>query len=496
MSVPVSLLSLLLSTALVQDLPPLPKGLSGDSDKEQKQEQEKSASSPSGLPSLPTGLGKTDEKDKPVQDKALPSLPSGLGSAPSSTDTPDAEKSAPNWFMEHFTGFVEARGGIRLQEDETQDGASIGEIRTQLQTELSAGPALFNLTADFLFDPVANDYAIDLEKGRGFIDLREANMVLRPSDFLDLKIGRQIATWGTGDLVFINDMFPKDYNSFFIGRDDEYLKAPSDAIRASFFSDIVNVDLVYTPRFDADRYIDGTRISYLNPLTGMIAGEDMVIDPVRPDGWFDDDEIAIRFSRNAGTFELAAYTYDGYWKSPAGFNTQGRFIFPELAVYGASIRGPFLGGIGNAEVGYYDSKDDPDGDNPFLPNSQARFLVGYEREAMTNLTIGLQYYTEQTLDHDALAAALPMGAEEPDEIRHVITTRLTKLAYNQNLTLSLFIFYSPNQEDGYLRARASYKLDDNWLVDGGVNVFYGEPQAFFGQFEDNTNIYAGLRRSF
>ncbi|MFW6031595.1 MAG: hypothetical protein ACOC9T_03300, partial [Myxococcota bacterium] len=32
---------------------------------------------------------------------------------------------------------------------------------------------------------------------------------------------------GTGDLVFLNDLFPKDWRSFLLGRDLDYLKAPS-----------------------------------------------------------------------------------------------------------------------------------------------------------------------------------------------------------------------------------------------------------------------------
>lgn len=45
-------------------------------------------------------------------------------------------------------------------------------------------------------------------------DIRSLNVAFRPSDVLDVKIGRMVSTWGTGDLVFINDMFPKDWQSF------------------------------------------------------------------------------------------------------------------------------------------------------------------------------------------------------------------------------------------------------------------------------------------
>ena len=53
---------------------------------------------------------------------------------------------------------------------------------------------------------------------------------------LDVKLGRQVLTWGTGDLLFLNDLFPKDWVSFFAGRDDEYLKAPSNTLRATQYN--------------------------------------------------------------------------------------------------------------------------------------------------------------------------------------------------------------------------------------------------------------------
>jgi len=63
--------------------------------------------------------------------------------------------------------------------------------------------------------------------------------------------------------------------------------------------------------------------------------------------------------------------------------------------------------------------------------------------------------------------------------------------------LSAFNFWSPNEEDGHLRLRATYKLSDAWQVEGGGNLFYGQKEnTFFGQLQDNTNLFLGVRRSF
>lgn len=41
----------------------------------------------------------------------------------------------------------------------------------------------------------------------------------------------------------------------------------------------------------------------------------------------------------------------------------------------------------------------------------------------------------------------------------------------QDLKLSLFNFYSPSDEDGYLRLNAAYKIRDNLRVEAGGNIF-------------------------
>ena len=66
----------------------------------------------------------------------------------------------------------------------------------------------------------------------------------------------------------------------FSGRDSDYLKAPSDAIlyRGPGF---VDVDLVYTPLFDRDRFISEIVVSYWNPMLGRRAGRDAISEPER-----------------------------------------------------------------------------------------------------------------------------------------------------------------------------------------------------------------------
>ncbi len=384
-------------------------------------------------------------------------------------------------------GFVDTRVGVRTQTDPRQDDESLGEVRLQLDAMRYTDWATFQLRSDLVYDWVANDTAVDLDEGDGWIDLREANLQLSPTSIMDLKVGRQILTWGTGDLVFINDLFPKDWVSFFSGRDEEYLKAPSDAVFISLFPSAVNIDIAVTPQFDADRFLTGERISFFGMQPNTVIDADVPDDP----------EVALRLSRTVGGYELAGYGYSGSWKSPAGMDpATDRATFPDLNVVGASARGQLGPGIVNTEVGFYDSEDSA-GNDPLIRNSEVRALIGYQRELARDLSATAQYYLEHMLDHDEYRATSPEGITPADEDRHLLTLRLTRQLMNQNLTLSLFTFYSPSDSDGYVRPMVSYKATDNWRLTAGGNIFAGNNNhTFFGQFEDNSNIYAGARYSF
>jgi len=255
---------------------------------------------------------------------------------------------------------------------------------------------------------------------------------------------------------------------------------------------------VFTPQFDPDRFITGERISYWDPLRRDHSGLHDQVNYDRPHDWFEDDEWALRLYRNIGSYEVAVYGYSGLWKSPGGQTlVPPRAVFPKLNVYGASIRGTVGKGIGNAEIGYYDSYEDRAGDRAFVNNSEFRLLIGYEQELAKEFTGAFQYYVEHMMDYDAYRDTRFFLMPKRDEDRHVITTRLTKLLMSQNLTLSLFAYYSPSDGDAYLRPKVTYKASDRWTLEAGANVFAGRSEtSFFGQFEDNTNVYAGARYAF
>jgi len=395
-------------------------------------------------------------------------------------------------FLDQFSapeihGFLETRVGGRTQHDPDEKELSVGDMRLQGEASTYSDWAELKYKGDLWYDGVTNKVRYDT---------REAWVFSRPTDYLDLKLGRQILTWGTGDLVFLNDLFPKDWQSFFIGRDDEYLKAPSNSAKASLFSDLCTVDLVYTPLFDSDRFITGEYVSYWNSDLQKIAGRDDRLNYRKPKRWFADAEYAARVYKNYEAYETALYGYWGFWKAPGGQTSEGEHIFPRLNVYGASVRGPVGAGIGNAEVAFYDSIEDQTGANSMINNFEMRYLVGYAQELSKDLTGSIQYYVEQLLEYSNYRDNMESGHPR-DRFRQVITLQITQLLMKQNLELALSGYYSPSDQDAYLRPKIHYKYTDHLSQEIGANIFFGEHEyTMFGQYRYDTNVYMALRYSF
>lgn len=388
-------------------------------------------------------------------------------------------------------GFVEGALGSRWQRHpRLGDRQTLGDLRLRVETTWeSDAPAFDSMVFDFRGEAWYDDYLGSVEG-----ELRDLTFAFSPASSLDLKLGRQVLTWGTGDLVFLNDLFPKDWVSFFAGREDEYLKAPSNAVRATWYTKAVNVDAVWTPVFEPDTYLTGERFPFFFPPAGRQIAPHPPFGAVEPDRQLENGEIALRLFRNVRGAEYALYGYRGFFKQPTALNSALEPTFAPLSAVGASFRRALFSGLINSEASYYLSRDDRRGSDPRVPNDQLRFLLGYERQAIANLTLAFQYYLEWTLDHDRLLANDPDPRFAPDERRHVLTSRVTWLAQRDKLTLSLFSFYSPSDDDYYLRPSVAYRYSDRWSFSGGANVFGGdESHTFFGQHEDNSNLYVRIR---
>ena len=359
-----------------------------------------------------------------------------------------------------------------------------------MQLKLDANKKTFHIfiKADAFYDHI--DEKADMELREGYFDYT--------AEKWDIRFGRQILTWGLGDLIFINDVFPKDFGAFFSGRPLEYLKKGIDGIKVGIYPGFVSFELVAIPFFEPDNFPDPKRFWLFNPLPNITNREEK-----EPATNLKNTEIALRIYRNVAGFDASLYCYRGFFRQPSMITdnpmmpTKLTLFFPKLSVYGASLQGRALDGVLGLEAGYYDSRQDRSGIDYTVPNSQTRFLIGYQRQLWEDFTIGLQYYTEYMHDYSEYVKNQPAGLPKNKRLYQLASVRLSQFLKHQALRLSFFTFYSPSEGDYMLNPEIKYSFSDHiWAAIGG-NIFGGgERWSQFGQLNNDNNAYIQLRYEF
>jgi len=386
-------------------------------------------------------------------------------------------------------GFVQANYSLRttgLSPDSNQTDYLWADHRFQLKFSASDGAARAFAKIDLFQNALKKEF--DLE-------IREAYLDYSAGHF-DFRLGRQIITWGVGDLLFINDVFPKDWQAFFFGRPVEYLKVGADGVKTTYTSPLLSVELALMPFFEPDNLPSSQEFFLYDPFSSYANRSEL-----KPDLNLENSEQALRFYRNFGGYEVALYAYRGFFRSPSvlpdSADSSLTYFYPKQSVYGTSLQKNIYNGIFSLEYGYADSREDRDGSNSFVPNSFHKLLAGYQRQGWTDFSYTFQFYSELMNDYKPYKNNLPLGFPKQDEFRYLLTLRAIQLLKYQTWKLSFFGFYSPSDNDYYLIPEVHYKFSDKLWASLGGNIFGGEKETtFFAQFDKNDNIFTTLRYEF
>ena len=357
------------------------------------------------------------------------------------------------------------------------------EERARLKLEATGGAWRLLAKGDFAYDHLGRKGESELREG--YVDYT--------ADHWDLRAGRQIVTWGLGDLVFVNDVFAKDYEALFAGRPLEYLKRGVDAVKLGLYPGFASFELVAAPEFRASRVPDARRFHLFDPMPGL--GNRETVEPGRGD-------VGLRIYRDIAGYDAALYLYRGFQSTPSmrpdsiTAPTKITLFHPELSVYGASVSGRAGDGVLSLEGAYYDSRQDREGSDFAVPNSQTRLLAGYQIQPVEDLSLSFQYYAEYMHDYAAFRAALPAGFPVEKRWSHAVTARATQLFRNQTLRLSVFVLRNTGNGDYFVNPELRYSFTDRVWGAVGANLFGGKPSGPFGQLSRDDNVYLQVRYNF
>ena len=383
-----------------------------------------------------------------------------------------------------FSGFVQQNTSFNTVAA-NPDGRHYKWQEERAQLKLDAGSGAWRMFAK-------GDLAWDHLGRQDQSELREAYVDYTAGNW-DMRVGRQIITWGLGDLVFVNDVFPKDHEALFAGRPLDYLKRGVDAVKLGAYPEFANLELVLAPSFSESRIPDARRFHLYDPMP-MAANRDN-IKPGQGD-------VGLRIYRDLAGWDAALYLYRGFQRTPSmrpdsmTAPTKISYFYPQLSIYGASASGRAGEGVLSLEAAWYDSRQDRSGNDFAVPNSQTRLLAGYQIQPVEDLSLSFQYYAEQMHDYNAYRAALPAGFPVEKRWSHTVTTRLTQFFLHQTLRLSVYASYNDSNGDQFLNPEIRYSFTDKIWGAVGANLYAGKAGGQFGQLAQDDNLYLHLRYEF
>lgn len=406
--------------------------------------------SPSALPAMPRPTA-TPEGGQTPPDSGPPIFDQG---------PPPHLGPSPPFALDGFVlaDFAGRTTGTRLPAAEGGD-ALVVENRLRAGGQAIAGPAKLVGRGDLVGDAIANDFRADLREG--YLDLA--------SGPFELRAGRQLVAWGVGDLLYVNDPFPKDLGSLYAGRPESFVPLGVDAVRLDVDS-FVTLELLAIPFFRPDR--DPSKDGFFPPGSTLPRREE------KPDSGAGEVEAGARLAGLIGPLEVALYGFRGRSAAPSEkpddpfAPTKVILFHPRIATGGASVRAPLLGGVLFAEAAWRDALDDPDATVSIVPDPSASALAGF-RMALPGGALGeVEYRAEKATGgtsrplHDvgALRLRQPIGA-----------------AWD----LSLFGYWSPRDRAYLAQPRVSVRTSDRCQVTAGANVFGGDLGPFAGLDRDD-----------
>jgi hypothetical protein len=383
-----------------------------------------------------------------------------------------------------FSGFLQQNTAFDTA-DANPDGRHYKwiEERARLQVDATEGAWHLLVKGDAAYDHLGRGEQSELREG--YVDFAAGNW--------DVRVGRQVITWGLGDLVFVNDVFPKDHEALFAGRPLEYLKRGVDVVKLGIYPELANFELVLAPRFRESRIPDARRFHLFDPMPALTNRE-----TVRPGS----GEWGLRIYRDVAGWDGALYFYHGFHRTPSmrpddpAAPTKVTFFYPELSVYGASLSGRIGEGVLSLEAASYDSRQDRSGSDFTVPNSQTRLLAAYQLQPWEDFTLNLQYYAEHMHDFAAYRAALPPGFPTEERWNHTAGLRATQFYLHQTLRLSVYASYNTSNGDYFVNPELRYSFTDRVWGAVGANLFGGKAAGQFGQLSRDDNLYLQLRYEF
>jgi hypothetical protein len=339
------------------------------------------------------------------------------------------------------------------------------------------------------------------------LNLREVYMDMYFKNF-DLRIGKQQVVWGKADGVFITDIVSPLNLSEFLLPDFDEIRTGVIAAKIDYYIGNSTLEAIWIPQFTPTVSPNANSIWYIQPdfpVSPTFDWSKSIINPL-----LENSEIFLKWSAMTSKvdFELmGGYTWDDNptmhvqkqsgidsTSVPVSLMLTGITITPEyhrLVVAGGSFSTEIKGVIFRGEGAYYNGKyfqtEDPTAVDALIQKDYLNYVAGIDFN-IGSVKLSTQFIQKYILNFN--------DDMSENKIQNTATFMARYDMMRETLHLELFSYIGLLNNDALIRPKITYDFDDSFSILLGGNIFIGERNGQFGQYQDNSIVYAKIKYNF
>jgi hypothetical protein len=369
-----------------------------------------------------------------------------------------------------------------------------GRINEDVKWKLSG-----RLDYDAVYD-VGNFYPPDVRRDQRLNLMARENYVDIAAAAWDFRLGRQHVVWGEVVGLFIADVVSaKDLREFLLPEFD-VLRIPQWAARAEYSGEAFHAELLWIPVQSYDKIGKPGAEFFPAPPPGPAGFATVVREEVRPERTLGNTSYGTRVSTLQNGWDLSAFYYRSMDSTPTFYRQislgpQPAIVYQprhdRIRQFGSTVTKDLGDIVFKAEAVYTRGRQfnvtratDLDG---VVPQNTVDWVGGLDFALPANTRLNIQLFQRMFFDHDPDTITKRRETGYSAYLTHELSDRLEA----QVLWIS-----SLDRSDWMLRPRLVWKLEQNWRLTSGVDLFHGPPPGFFGRFANRDRAYAEVRYSF
>ena len=327
-------------------------------------------------------------------------------------------------------------------------------------------------------------------------------------DKFDLRIGKQQVVWGKADGVFITDIVsPLNLTEFLLPDFDE-IRTGVIATKLNYYIGNGTLEAIWIPQFTPTVRPEANSIWYMEPDFPAPATFDWSKSEIAPS--LENSEFFLKYSAMTSKIDfeiMGGYTWDDNptmhiqkqfsidsTTMPPSPSLTGLIVTPEhhrLTIAGGAFSTEIKGVILRGEAAYYNGKyfqtTDPMATDALIQKDYLHYVAGLDFN-LGNVKMSAQFIQQYILDYNEMMYQ--------DEAVNTATFLARYDMLRETLHLELFSYIGLSNSDALIRPKVTYDFDDSFSILLGGNIFVGDAQGQFGQYGDNSMVYAKIKYNF